>query len=192
MRGAGRGLCPRPGRAHAPVRSSAYPYRRPPPPAQLRSGSSWCASVGPREGRSGEGRCALGEKAFSSDLRGSLGVPEPPAAAPPECAQLAHCGDCWSTWAEAPLPSVGKGGRWVCRPRGGAVRCLFAYCGPRLPPLRVGGGSRWAPPGVRRVGGPCVCRVCAAGPRGASPGGRGECAGRDAWLAPAPPAPQPW
>ena len=30
-------------------------------------------------------------------------------------------------------------------------------------PLRVGGGSRWAPPGVRQVGGTgaCVRRVCA-------------------------------
>ena len=57
------------------------------PPAQLGTGGSWSASAGPKERDDpGEGRRALGEKAFSSDPRGSLGVPDPPAAAPPECA----------------------------------------------------------------------------------------------------------
>ena len=39
--------------------------------------------MGPKERDDpGEGRRALGEKAFSSDPRGSLGVSDPPAAAP--------------------------------------------------------------------------------------------------------------
>lgn len=54
------------------------------------------------------------------------------------------------------------------RPRGGAA-CRSLPTAARASPLRVGGGSRWAPPGVRQVGG----RVRAAGPRGVSPGGRG-------------------
>lgn len=58
------------------------------------------------------------------------------------------------------------------RPRGGAV-CRSLPTAARASPLRVGGGSRWAPPGVRQVGG----RVRAAGPRGVSPGEGGLCRG---------------
>ena len=148
---------------------SAYLYRRPLPP-QLRTGGSWSASVGPKERDDpGEGRRALGEKAFSSDPRGSLGVSDPPAAAPPECA-VAAVAAAKSAWAEHPaphLPSGGGGGR-VRRPRGGAV-CRSLPTAARASPLRVGGGSRWAPPGVRQVGGDRSVRaprVRAVGPRG--------------------------
>lgn len=148
---------------------SAYLYRRPLPP-QLRTGGSWSASVGPKERDDpGEGRRALGEKAFSSDPRGSLGVSDPPAAAPPACA-VAAVAAAKSAWAEHPaphLPSGGGGGR-VRRPRGGAV-CRSLPTAARASPLRVGGGSRWAPPGVRQVGGDRSVRaprVRAVGPRG--------------------------
>lgn len=46
------------------------------------------------------------------------------------------------------------------RPRGGAV-CRSLPTAACASPLRVGGGSRWALPGVWRVGGLCVCAVCA-------------------------------
>lgn len=76
----------------------------------------------------------------------------------------------WPPWrlpehvgSEAPLPSVGRGVMGAPAPRWGRVP-LVAYCGLRLP-LRVGGGSRWALPGVWRVGGAVrVCCVRAAGP----------------------------
>lgn len=176
---------------------SAYLYRRPLPP-QLRTGGSWSASVGPKERDDpGEGRRALGEKAFSSDPRGSLGVSDPPAAAPPACA-VAAVAAAKSAWAEHPaphLPSGGGGGR-VRRPRGGAV-CRSLPTAARASPLRVGGGSRWAPPGVRQVGGDRSVRaprVRAVGPRGVvSLGAKGgRCWGRDVRSAPASPAPQPW
>ena len=55
------------------------------PPLPPGPGGLWDAVLrGPVGGvTNGWGRCALGEKAFSSDPRGCLGVPEPPAAAPP-------------------------------------------------------------------------------------------------------------
>lgn len=156
---------------------SAYLYRRPLPP-QLRTGGSWSASVGPKERDDpGEGRRALGEKAFSSDPRGSLGVSDPPAAAPPECA-VAAVAAAKSAWAEHPaphLPSGGGGGR-VRRPRGGAV-CRSLPTAARASPLRVGGGSRWAPPGVPAGGGgpERACAACARGrpPRCGEPWGKG-------------------
>lgn len=93
------------------------------------------------------------------------------------------------------LPSGGGGGR-VRRPRGGAV-CRSLPTAARASPLRVGGGSRWAPPGVRQVGGDRSVRaprVRAVGPRGVvSLGAKGgRCWGRDVRSAPASPAPQPW
>ncbi len=57
-----------------------------PPPGALGCQAFGTPFRGARTGggaRFGWGRCALGEKAFSSDPRGCLGVPEPPAAAPP-------------------------------------------------------------------------------------------------------------
>ena len=74
----------------------------------------------------------------------------------------------WPPWrlpehvgrAELP-PSVVRGGSWVRRPRGGAV-CRSLPTAARASPLRVGGGSRWAPPGVRQVG-PAVCARPAPG-----------------------------
>lgn len=64
----------------------------------------------------GGGRRAVGEKAFSSYLRGSLGVPEPPVAAPPK--PSGHCGECQSTWEE-PLTFPG----WVRLPAVGPSAC---------------------------------------------------------------------
>ena len=134
--------------------------------------------MGPKERDDpGEGRRALGEKAFSSDPRGSLGVSDPPAAAPPACA-VAAVAAAKSAWAEHPaphLPSGGGGGR-VRRPRGGAV-CRSLPTAARASPLRVGGGSRWAPPGVPAGGGgpERACAACARGrpPRCGEPWGKG-------------------
>ena len=143
---------------------SAYLYRRPLPP-QLRTGGSWSASVGPKERDDpGEGRRALGEKAFSSDPRGSLGVSDPPAAAPPECA-VAAVAAAKSAWAEHPAPAPPLWGRWGAgapAPRWGRVP-LVAYRGPRLPPSSwgrvplgpAGRPGRWGGTGA------CVRRVCA-------------------------------
>ena len=73
------------------------------------------------------------------------------------------------------------------RPRGGAA-CRSLPTAARASPLRVGGGSRWAPPGVRQVGG----RVRAAGPPWGEPWGKGGAvSGRDARSASASPAPRP-
>ena len=67
----------------------------------------------------------FGEKAFSSDTRGILGVLDPPAAAPPECAVAAAK----SAWAEHPAPtSLGAVRGGVCAgPTVGpcATRCLL-------------------------------------------------------------------
>lgn len=153
------------------------------PPAQL-SGGSWCASVGPKERRSGEGRCALGEKAFSSDPRGSLGVPDPPAAAPPECAV--------ATVATARArgqnpPPWGRGVMGAPAPRWGRV-LLVAYCGPRLPPLSWG-RVPLGPAGCPASGELCVCCVVRSRPRGVSPGGRGGALGCDCLVGPGSPSP---
>lgn len=114
---------------------------------------------------------------------GALGYRSPSRC--PSRVRSGHRGDCQSTWAEQNSPALrGRGGSWVRRPRGGAV-CRSLPTAARASPLRVGGGSRWAPPGVRQVGG----RVRAAGPRGVSPGGRGAVSGRDARSASASPAP---
>lgn len=73
------------------------------------------------------------------------------------------------------LPSGGGGGR-VRRPRGGAV-CRSLPTAARASPLRVGGGSRWAPPGVPAGGGgpERACAACARGrpPRCGEPWGKG-------------------
>lgn len=175
---------------------SAYLYRRPLPP-QLRTGGSWSASVGPKERDDpGEGRRALGEKAFSSDPRGSLGVSDPPAAAPPECA-VAAVAAAKSAWAEHPAPTspLGAVGGGCAGPAVGpcAARCLPR---PAPPPFELGEG----PAGPRRAsgrwGGPeRACAACARGrPRGVvSLGAKGgRCWRRDVRSAPASPAPQPW
>ena len=136
------------------------------------------------------------EKAFSSDTRGSLGVLDPPAAAPPECA-VAVVAAAKSVWAEHPTPtSLGAvGGACVPASRWGCVP-LVAYCDPRLP-LQVGGGTRWAPPGVWQVGGTgawvrCVCTRSA--PHGVVSLGAegGRCWGCNVQLALASPTLQPW
>ena len=73
---------------------------------------------GPEGKTMGGGRRTLGEKAFSSYPRGSLGVPDPPAAAPPK--RSGHCGECQSTWTE-PLAFP----RWVHWPAVGPSTCFL-------------------------------------------------------------------
>src|SRR3712207_8511231 len=68
-----------------PPRSTLFPYTtlfRSRPLLRCVATVSVSALVGPMAD-DGRGRHALGEKAFSSDPRGCLGVPDPPAAAPP-------------------------------------------------------------------------------------------------------------
>lgn len=124
----------------------------------------------------GRGRCALGEKAFSSDPRGCLGVPNPPAVAPPRARSVA----CTAAFVGyGPPPRVGRGA-WKT-----PLPFLGLYRGPRLPPPRRGR----IPPGRAGVsgrvfGGPAACvwarrvRVLLAGrvPKG----------GRDAEALPRP------
>lgn len=155
--------------------------------------------MGPKERDDpGEGRRALGEKAFSSDPRGSLGVSDPPAAAPPECA-VAAVEAAKSAWAEHPAPHLppggGGAGAGAPAPRWGRVP-LVAYRGPRLPPsswgrVPLGPAGRPAGGGDRSVR---ASRVRAVGPRGVvSLGAKGgRCWGRDVRSAPASPAPQLW
>ena len=95
-----------------------------------------------------------------------------------------------------PPPLWGRlGGACAPAPRWGRVP-LVAYCDPRLP-LQVGGGSRWAPPGVWQVGGTgawvrCVCTRSA--PHGVVSLGAegGRCWGCNVQLALASPTLQPW
>ena len=112
----------------APTCSRPYLYRRP----LLRCVAmvSVSALVGPMAD-DGRGRHALGEKAFSSDPRGCIGVPDPPAAAPP-------------------LRVVATDATTVAR---GQSRSLPTAAG--ASPLRVGGGSR--PAGPSLGAGPRVC-----------------------------------
>lgn len=153
------------------------------PPAQL-SGGSWCASVGPKERRSGEGRCALGEKAFSSDPRGSLGVPDPPAAAPPKCA-VATVATARAR-GQNPPPPWGRGVMGAPAPRWGRV-LLVAYCGPRLPPLSWG-RVPLGPAGCPASGEPCV--LCCAQPAPwCEPRGNGGALGCDCLVGPGSPSP---
>lgn len=149
---------------------SAYLYRRPLPP-QLRTGGSWSASVGPKERDDpGEGRRALGEKAFSSDPRGSLGVSDPPAAAPPECA-VAAVAAAKSAWAEHPAPRTSPLGAVGGGCAGPAVGPCAARCLPRPapPPFELGEGPAGPRRASRQVGGDRSVRaprVRAVGPRG--------------------------
>lgn len=95
-----------------------------------------------------------------------------------------------------PPPLWGRlGGACAPAPRWGRVP-LVAYCDPRLP-LQVGGGTRWAPPGVWQVGGTgawvrCVCTRSA--PHGVVSLGAegGRCWGCNVQLALASPTLQPW
>ena len=89
--------------------------------------------MGPKERRSGEGRCALGEKAFSSDLEREPWGTGAPDAAPPECAVAAVATARARGQKPPPSPPWGRGAAGVPAPRWGCV-LLVAYCGPRLPP----------------------------------------------------------
>ena len=134
LQGTGRGLCAGRGRAGALVLVPRLPVPQT-PPAQLGTGGSWSASAGPKERDDpGEGRRALGEKAFSSDPRGSLGVPDPPAAAPPECAVAAVAAARARGQNTPPTSPLGLVRGRVRRPRGWGRVPLVAYRGPRLPP----------------------------------------------------------
>lgn len=121
--------------------------------------------MGLKERRSGEGRRALGEKAFSSDPRGSLGVPDPPAAAPPECAVATVATARARGRRRLPPPALrGRGGMGAPAPRWGRVA---APCLPRPapPPSELGegpAGPRWACP-VSGGGSRCACAVRARG-----------------------------
>lgn len=149
----------------------------PPPPSPWRPSGRRFA--GPGRGTNGWGRCALGEKAFSSDPRGCLGVPEPPSRRPSSARSGRRCGVTTAAcWAGPPLRE-GSAGPAV----GPSVALLpTAAC---ASPLRVGGGSRraWPASGARGSGVRASARA-AAPSRRVSPkvGGLG-CA------PPPPPAP---
>lgn len=104
----------------------------------------------------------LGEKAFSSDLRGSLGVPDPPAAVAPECV-VPPVVAAKSMWVEHPAPHLPSGGGEGSGCAGPVVGPCAACClpWPVPPPFELGEG----PAGPRRVSGrwgigACMCRVC--------------------------------
>ena len=106
-------------------------------------------------------------------LRGSLGVPEPPDAAPPECAVAAVATARARGQKPPPSPPWGRGATGVPAPRWGCV-LLVAYCGPRLPPPswgRVPLGPAGCP--ASGGGGPCVCAVCARPAPWCEPRGKG-------------------
>lgn len=133
--------------AHSAPCRPAPPIPLPPPlPAPWRGtpgGSRWASW----------GRCSLGEKAFSSDPRGCLGVPDPPAAAPPvrvggrQVRPPSSCG-------HGPPAVGGPSAKMLCLPR------------PAPPPTESGEGS--AGPGRRPSRGRRVRRrrgaLCAALP----------------------------
>lgn len=116
----------------------AYPLPQTHPCPQALGGLWDAVSRGSVGGTNGWGRCALGEKAFSSDPRGCLGVPEPPSCRPSSARSGHRCGvTTVACWAEPPL-CEGSAGPAV----GPSVALLpTAAC---ASPLRVGGGSRRA------------------------------------------------
>lgn len=140
----------------------AYPLPQTHPCPQALGGLWDAVSRGSVGGTNGWGRCALGEKAFSSDPRGCLGVPEPPSRCPSSARSGHRCGvTTVACWAEPPLRE-GPAGPAV----GPSVALLpTAAC---ASPLRVGGGSRRAWPtsgtwGSRVRARECV-RACVATP----------------------------
>ena len=118
----------------------AYPLPQTHPCPQALGGLWDAVSRGSVGGTNGWGRCALGEKAFSSDPRGCLGVPEPPSRCPSSARSGHRCGVTTAAcWAEPPLRE-GSAGPVV----GPSVALLPTAA--RASPLRVGGGSRRAWP----------------------------------------------
>lgn len=135
----------------------AYPLPQTHPCPQALGGLWGAVSRGSVGGTNGWGRCALGEKAFSSDPRGCLGVPEPPSRCPSSARSGHRCGvTTVACWAEPPLRE-GPAGPAV----GPSVALLpTAAC---ASPLRVGGGSRRAWP-TSGTWGSCVrARECVRG-----------------------------
>ena len=118
-------------------------------------------------------------------LRGSLGVPEPPDAAPPECAVAAVATARARGQKPPPSPPWGRGATGVPAPRWGCV-LLVAYCGPRLPPPSWG-RVPLGPAGCPASGGGAVCSrlkvqpghrsQAGAGSGGAMGGSRAQVAG---------------
>lgn len=123
----------------------------------------------------GRGRCALGEKAFSSDPRGCLGVPNPPAVAPPRARSVA----CTAAFVGYGPPPRGAGGL--------EDAASFSRPLPRPAPPPSETGEDPAGPGRRfrpRVRGARGVRVGA--PRARAPCGRVPKGGRDAEALPRP------
>lgn len=160
----------------------ADPRRRSPPFLRPRRLGAGPAGEGESPGSFPGGRRALGEKAFSSDPRGCLGVPDPPAAAPPLRVVAARSGH---------LPRVGNGPPPLA---GARVERCSAYRGPRLPPPsrgRVPSGRAGVRRGAAVV---CVC-VRVSGVAGPKEGARGPTVCPGAPRAPrrprSPPPPLP-
>lgn len=155
----------------------------------------------------GRGRCALGEKAFSSDPRGCLGVPNPPAVAPPRARSVA-CTAAFVGYGPpprgaggledaasfsrplprpAPPPSetgedpAGPGRRFRPRVSGGPRRaCGRAACACSLRPCAEGGEGRGGPspsPARVRFRAPSGFPGPLPSPRGLQPGGKRLAAG---------------
>lgn len=112
--------------------------------------------MGPGRGTNGWGRCTLGEKAFSSDPRGCLGVLETPSCGPSSACSGHRCGvTTVACWAEPPLREGSAGP---------AVGLSTALCLPRPAPPPSESGEDPAGPGRRPVRGARACvrvRACA-------------------------------
>lgn len=123
------------------------PQTYPRPPSPWRPLESRLA--GPGRGTNGWGRCALGEKAFSSDPRGCLGVPEPPSCRPSSARSGHRCGvTTVACWAEPPLREGSAGP---------AVGPSAALCLPRPAPPPSESGEDPAGPGRRPARGAPAC-----------------------------------
>ena len=141
----------------------AYPLPQTHPCPQALGGLWDAVSRGSVGGTNGWGRCALGEKAFSSDPRGCLGVPEPPSRCPSSARSGHRCGvTTVACWAEPPLREGSAG------PAVGPSVALLPTAA-RASPLRVGGGSRRAWPTSGTWGSRVRAREVRACVRGHSP-----------------------
>lgn len=137
-------------------------------------GGLWDAGFlrGPGRGKTnGWGRRALGEKAFSSDPRGCLGVPEPPAAAPLLRVVATDAG--WTTVACRAEPPLSARGPPAPRWGRASLSCLPR---PAPPPSESGED----PAGPRPASGAWGSRVRA----GARAAAFSRCVSPEGWGAP--------